>query len=204
MSSLYHEEWDERFASIVNAIVRRADPVSGESVLELGSGTGFIAMQAVGFVGPTGRVVGVDLSDEMVEVARCRVADGGPGILAFQQGSGKSIPAPDQSFDVVLLSLTIMYVIDRASAAREIARVLRPGGRLVAAVWGGPDECDIVQFQQAAGHFGETPPISGVGPALLLIHHRSLSSLPALASKLALSRSRSTSILLISRRCGTL
>jgi len=167
ISSLYHDEWDERFAPVVDVVIRRAGLVAGEGVLDLGSGTGSVAMLAAGLVGPTGRVVGVDLSKEMVEVARGRVAEGGPDNLTFQQGSGEGIPASDQSFDVVLSSLTLMYVIDRTAAAREIARVLRPGGRLVAAVWGRPDECDIVRFQQAAGQFGETPPVPGVGPGAL-------------------------------------
>ena len=60
-----------------------------------------------------------------------------------------------------------MYVIDRAAAAREIARVLRPGGRLVAAVWGGPEHADIVRFQQTAGSFAPKPPVPGVGPGAL-------------------------------------
>jgi SAM-dependent methyltransferase len=60
-----------------------------------------------------------------------------------------------------------MYVIDRKAAAREIARVLRPGGRLVAAVWAAPDACDIVLFQQTAGSFAPTPPVAGVGPGAL-------------------------------------
>ncbi|MCH8009128.1 MAG: hypothetical protein IIC91_09705, partial [Chloroflexi bacterium] len=56
---------------------------------------------------------------------------------------------------------------DRAAAAREIARVLRPGGRFVAAVWAGPDDCDIVKFQTAAGAFAPKPPVVGVGPGAL-------------------------------------
>jgi SAM-dependent methyltransferase len=60
-----------------------------------------------------------------------------------------------------------MYVLDRAAAAREIARVLRPQGRLVAAVWAGPEQCDIVLFQQTAGRFAGPPPIPGVGPGAL-------------------------------------
>jgi hypothetical protein len=60
-----------------------------------------------------------------------------------------------------------MYVIDRPSAARELARVVRPGGRLVASVWAGPDSCDIVLFQQTAGQFAPPPPVPGVGPGAL-------------------------------------
>jgi len=60
-----------------------------------------------------------------------------------------------------------MYVIDRNAAAREIARVLRLGGRLVAAVWSGPDEADIVLMQQTAGSFAPKPPVPGVGPGAL-------------------------------------
>jgi SAM-dependent methyltransferase len=67
----------------------------------------------------------------------------------------------------VLASLSLMYVIDRVAAAREIARVLRPGGRFVAAVWAGPEQCDIVAFQQTAGSFAPPPPVSGVGPGAL-------------------------------------
>jgi len=60
-----------------------------------------------------------------------------------------------------------MYVIDRAAAAREIARVLRNRGRLVAAVWAGPEHSDIVLFQQTAGSFAGPPPVAGVGPGAL-------------------------------------
>src|SRR6185503_13097595 len=54
-----------------------------------------------------------------------------------------------------------------SAAARVIARVLRPGGRLVAAAWAGPDQCDIVLFQQTAARFAPSPPVPGVGPGAL-------------------------------------
>jgi hypothetical protein len=60
-----------------------------------------------------------------------------------------------------------MDVIDRAAAGGEFARVLRPGGRFVAAVWAAASSCDIVLFQQTAGSFAPPPPVSGVGPGAL-------------------------------------
>ena len=67
----------------------------------------------------------------------------------------------------MLASLSLMYVIDREAAAHEIARVLRPGGRLVGAVWAGPERADIVLLQQTAGSFAPEPPVPGVGPGAL-------------------------------------
>src|SRR5207245_8098214 len=87
--------------------------------------------------------------------------------MRFREGRAEAIPADDGAVHVMLASLSLMYVIDRAAAAREIARVLRPGGRLVAAVWAGPEQCDIVLFQQTAGRFAPTPPVPGVGPGAL-------------------------------------
>ena len=60
-----------------------------------------------------------------------------------------------------------MFVVDRAAAAREVARVLRPGGRLVGSVWAGPEQCDLVRFQQIAGGFAAAPPVPRVGPGSL-------------------------------------
>jgi SAM-dependent methyltransferase len=77
------------------------------------------------------------------------------------------LPLEDRAADVVLASLSLMYVLDRAAAARELARVLRPHGRLVAAVWAAADTCDIVLFQETAGRFAGPPPVPGVGPGAL-------------------------------------
>src|SRR6185369_417775 len=109
----------------------------------------------------------VDISPEMLEIARQRIASTGLSNISFRQGRAEEIPVPSGQFDAVLASLSLMYVIDRNAAAREIARVLRPGGRLVAAVWGGPEEADIVLLQQTAGSFAPKPPVPGVGPGAL-------------------------------------
>lgn len=96
-----------------------------------------------------------------------RVEEAGLFNVRLHEGRAESLPAQDDSFDAVLSSLTLMYVLDRAAAAEEIRRVLRPGGRVVAAVWGPAEECDIVLFQQAAGKFAGTPPVPGVGPGAM-------------------------------------
>jgi SAM-dependent methyltransferase len=103
----------------------------------------------------------------MLALAQRRVAARGLTNVHLREGRAESLPAEDAAFDVVLASLSLMYVLDRAAAAREIARVLRPQGRLVGAVWAGADLCDIVLFQQTAGRFAGPPPVPGVGPGAL-------------------------------------
>jgi ubiquinone/menaquinone biosynthesis C-methylase UbiE len=148
-------------------VLRRAAPQPGEQVLDLGTGTGAVAVRAGVAVGDRGHVTGVDISREMLAVASTRAQSRGLGNVTFLEGRAEAIPADDASCDVLIASLSLMYVIDRTAAAREIARVLRPRGRFVAAVWAGPDDCDIVRFQQTAGRFAPDPPVADVGPGAL-------------------------------------
>ena len=165
MSQPYLQEVDQRFTPVVEEVLARAGLESGQSVLDLGTGTGSVAIAAAGIVGPDGDVTGVDISPDMLALADGRLMD--ETNLMFRLGSAEDIPAVDGSFHVVLAGLSMMYVIDRAAAAREIARVQRPGGRFVAAVWAGPDDCDIVKFQATAGGFAPKPPVPGVSPGAL-------------------------------------
>lgn len=167
MSDVYLAEVDRRFVPVIDGVLRRATIRRGEKVLDLGTGTGAVALRAAAAVGETGRVYGHDISTDMLSVATRRATDVGMSNIKFQEGRAEQIPAEDSSFDIVLASLSLMYVIDREAAAHEIARVLRRGGRLVAAVWAGPSECDIVRFQQTAGSFAPPPPVSGVGPGAM-------------------------------------
>jgi SAM-dependent methyltransferase len=164
---LYAREVDTRFVPVVEQVIARATLRPGQRVLDLGTGTGSVALRAASLVAPGGQILGVDLSPEMLVVARQRVAVLGLDHCRFREGRGEALPADAGAFDVLLASLSLMYVIDRAAAAREIARVLRPGGRFVAAVWAGPEQCDLVLFQQTAGRFAPPPPVPGVGPGAL-------------------------------------
>jgi SAM-dependent methyltransferase len=167
MAQVYEREVDRRFRAVVDGVVRRAGLRAGEQVLDLGTGTGAVAIGAASLVGPDGHVTGVDVSGEMLARARERATALGLRNVTFREGRAEAIPGESSCCDVLLASLSLMYVIDRAAAAREIARVLRPGGRFVAAVWAGPADCDIVWFQQTAGSFAPAPRVPGVGPGAL-------------------------------------
>ena len=164
---IYQREVDPRFAPVVEGVIQRAALGPGQAVLDLGTGTGEIALRAAPLIAPDGVVLGVDISSGMLAVAHQRASALGVTNVSFEEGRAEAIHAAEGRFDVLLASLSLMYAIDRAAAAREISRVLRPGGRFVAAVWSDPDQCDIVLFQQIAGRFAPPPPVAGVGPGAL-------------------------------------
>ncbi|MGH2462349.1 MAG: class I SAM-dependent methyltransferase [Candidatus Limnocylindria bacterium] len=166
MSQVYRREIDQRLVPVVDHVLARARLKPGERVLDLGTGTGAVAEKAALAVGAEGHVLAVDPSPEMLALAERR-SDHAPVRFEVVEGSAESLPADDGSVDVTLASLSLMFVIDRAAAAREMARVLRPGGCLVAAVWGSPEECDLVLFQRTVGQFAPKPPVPGVGPGAL-------------------------------------
>jgi len=100
----------------------------GETVLDLGCGTGLDVFLAARRVGPTGKVIGVDMTAEAVEKARA--AAGGYPNVEFRVGPIEKLPVPDESVDVVLSNCVLNHCPDKAAAFREARRVLRPGGRL--------------------------------------------------------------------------
>jgi SAM-dependent methyltransferase len=167
MADVYQREIDTRFAPVIEHVLRLADLRPGETVLDLGTGTGAVAICAATQVGTSGRIKAVDISPEMLSKAKERLRGLRITNVELAEGRAEAIPANDASLDAIIASLSLMYVIDRATAAKELARVLRPGGRFVAAVWAGPAEADIVKFQQTAGSFAPTPPVQGVGPGAL-------------------------------------
>jgi arsenite methyltransferase len=102
----------------------------GETVLDLGSGGGIDVLLSAKRVGPTGRVYGVDMTDEMLELARKNARDAGAQNVEFLKGEIEALPLPDQSVDVVISNCVINLSGDKPQVLREAARVLRPGGRL--------------------------------------------------------------------------
>lgn len=107
-----------------------ADLKPGETVLDLGSGGGFDSFLAANAVGPEGRVIGVDMTAEMVDAARANAARGGYRNVEFRLGDIESLPVEDALVDVVISNCVINLVPDKGRAFAEACRVLKPGGRL--------------------------------------------------------------------------
>ena len=103
----------------------------GETVLDLGSGAGIDAFLAARAVGPAGRVVGVDMTPEMLSRARVAAERHGFANVEFREGRLEALPVADASIDAVTSNCVINLVPDKSAVFREVARVLKPGGRLV-------------------------------------------------------------------------
>ena len=106
---------------------------TGEAVVDLGSGSGMDALYAAAFVGPTGRVVGIDFTLEQLEKARKLAAGAGTGQVEFIEGRIEDLPLDDASMDCVISNGVINLAPDKHAVFAEAARVLRPGGRLAIA-----------------------------------------------------------------------
>jgi ubiquinone/menaquinone biosynthesis C-methylase UbiE len=137
----YDRFWQRQLQPARALLLERAALRPGERVLDLACGTGVVTFAAAQAVGGSGEVVGTDISDEMVAACRRAAASGGVAHARFERMEAETISFPDDSFDVVLCALGLMYVTDFEGTVREMHRVLKPGGRAAAAVWGRRDRC---------------------------------------------------------------
>ncbi len=107
-----------------------ADLQAGEFVLDLGSGPGFDCLVAAHSVGRSGRVIGIDLTPEMVSLAHHNAAAAGVSTVLFLRGEIERLPLRDEAFDVIISNCVINLCPDKTGVLAEAYRVLRPGGRL--------------------------------------------------------------------------
>ena len=104
---------------------------AGETVVDLGSGAGIDVFLAADAVGPTGKVIGIDMTPEMLARARRNAAKAGVTNAEFREGRLEKLPVDDGTVDAITSNCVINLVPDKAVVFKEIARILRPGGRLV-------------------------------------------------------------------------
>lgn len=140
------------FKPFAEATLEQLAPARGESVLDIACGTGIVARLARPRVGDGARVVGVDLSPDMVAVAR-RIEPS----IDFRQGDAAELSlAPGETFDVVVCQQGLQFVPDRAAAARCLARALAPRGRAAVSTWRPLDETPLFRdlHRVAERHLG--------------------------------------------------
>ena len=107
-----------------------ADLNEGETVLDLGSGGGIDVLLSAKRVGPNGKAYGLDMTDEMLELAESNRREAGADNVEFLKGYIEEVPLPDRSVDVVISNCVINLSADKPAVFAEMARVLRPGGRV--------------------------------------------------------------------------
>ena len=134
-----YRDWMPLLAPFRAALVDRLNPRSGEVILDLGTGPGEPGLTIARKVGPSGRVVGVDLSERMVEVARQTAARQGIPNIEFRAMDCGKLAFEDRTFDAAVSAFGFQIFTDPEAAAREAHRVLKPRGRLVVTIWGTGD-----------------------------------------------------------------
>lgn len=122
----------ESFAG-VGFFLDLAEIRAGETVLDLGSGSGLDSLLAARQVGASGRVIGIDMTDEQIDKSTRLATEAGFGQVTFERGYIEQLPVPDATADVVISNGVINLAPDKAAVFREVARVLRAGGRLALA-----------------------------------------------------------------------
>jgi len=137
----YEAGWRDQLEPAQTLMLHMAALQPGEQVLDVACGTGLVSFRAVDAVGETGAVVGTDISGEMVETARRYATERHIGNARFERCDAEDLNLDCDPFDAALCGLGLMYVPDPVKALAEMRRLLKPGGRAAAAVWGGRAKC---------------------------------------------------------------
>jgi len=145
-AAAYDDFWAEQLRPAQTRLLELGDLRPGERVLDVACGTGLVSIPAATRVGPGGAVVGTDLSEGMIASARELAAARGLAHADFERMDAEELDLPDASFDVAVCALGLMYVPDATASLREMRRVLKPGGRAAALVWGERAKCGWAQI----------------------------------------------------------
>jgi SAM-dependent methyltransferase len=131
-----------------SAAIAAADAQPGEQILDIGCGSGTSTFTLAQQVGPAGHVLGVDISEQLVEIARAAVPDGAP--VAFRCADAATAALPRGRFDILFSRFGVMFFDDPVAAFRHMRAALKPGGRMAFICWRGAQENDWVRLPMAA------------------------------------------------------
>ncbi len=165
------EKWDrffdEQMAFLNHRLVADARLRAGMQALDLGSGTGYPALLGAHTVGPSGSMTGLDLAEQMLAVARRKATALGLTNVTFRTGDATALPFEANSFDAITSRFCLMFLPEIPKAAAEIARVLRPGGWVAAAVWSSPNKNPSIGLSmEAIRKVVELPPPDPTAPGI--------------------------------------
>ena len=151
---------DNFHGKLAEKVVALASPKQGDNVLDIATGTGLAAIQAARQVGRTGKVVGVDISQGMLDRAKVAVDSEGLENVELQLADAESLSYPDNSFDIVLCVSAIPYMTDLHVALRLWLRLLKPGGRLAFNCWSEASYVTGYLIRSVANRHGIKLPVS--------------------------------------------
>ncbi len=137
----YESSWQQQLKPAQDQLMELVQIKAGEKVIDIACGTGLLSFPVAKKVGAGGFVLGVDLSDHMVNIAEALAKEKGVPNIKFQQMDAEILQVEDNAYDAAIIALGLMYVPDPQQAIKEMYRVLKPGGRAAAAVWGQRNQC---------------------------------------------------------------
>src|SRR5713226_2419990 len=147
---------------VSDLLIKNAGIISGYSVLDMATGTGEPALTIAKIVGRRGRVVGADLSPDMLEVARERMASQALENVTFQVNEDDDLPAfQDNSFDAAVCRFGLMFMPNPVAVLRAIRRILKPGRKVSVSVWGPPERAQFFTtiMKVVSKHFPDAKPL---------------------------------------------
>ena len=164
-----NDEMDTMLRPLGADAISRAAVIAGEHILDIGCGCGGTTLDLVSCVGNAGLVMGVDISEPMLALAKLKIqglAEGLQGVPSFQLADGSNFDFPTGSFDLLFSRFGVMFFADPTAAFVNMRTALKPGGRLTFLCWGPPSENDWIMtpLMAAREHLPPTEPMDPRAP----------------------------------------